>query len=246
MKTYKTILLGCAMIAPALAATAAQAQVGGIAIADPETVILSAKALDAANQQIGTTYKAALDQATARQQALQTELTTLGAPLDTNKDKRLSEDEIAAAQRANSPILARMEAAQKAAQAEASRLSAPATRAQAYAIEQISQRYAAAVKTVVDAKKITLLLSANTVQYNAPTVDVTDEIKAALDVAAPTVPITPPANWQAGQQTLQLQQQYQQLIYIAAVRRAQQQAGGAAAGAGIPAPATPAKPPQGR
>ena len=244
MKTYHTLLLGCATIAPALlAAGAAQAQTGGIAIADPETVILSAKALDAANQQIGTTYKAALDQAAARQQALQTELATLGAPLDTNKDKRLSEDEIAAAQRANSPILAKLEAAQKAAQAEAARLSAPATRAQAYAIEQISQRYAAAVKTVVDAKKITLLLSANTVQYSTPAVDVTDDIKSAIDAAAPTVPITPPANWQPGQQTLQLQQQYQQLVYIAAVRRAQ------AAQAGTPAPGTPApagKPPQGR
>ena len=246
MKTYQTLLLGCAMVAPALlVAGSAQAQTSGIAIADPETVILSAKALDAANQTIGTTYKAQLDQATARQQALQTELTTMGAPLDTNKDKRLSEDEIAAAQRANSPILAKMDAAQKAAQADAARLSAPATRAQAYAIEQISQRYPAAVKTVVDAKKITLLLSANTVQFNAPAVDVTDDIKNALDAAAPTVPITPPANWQAGQQTQQLQQQYQQLIYIAALRRAQAQAGGAAPATGTPAPAG-TKPPQGR
>lgn len=246
MKTYQTLLLGCAMVAPAFFfAGAAQAQISGIAIADPETVILSAKALDAANQSIGTAYKAQLDQASARQQALQTELATIGAPLDTNKDKRLSEDEIAAAQRANSPILAKLEAAQKAGQADSARLSAPATLAQAYAIEQISQRYSAAVKTVVEAKKISLLLSAGTVQYNSPAADVTDDIKAALDVAAPTVPFTPPANWQPSQQTVQLQQQFQQLVYLSAVRRAQAQAAGGAPAAPGARPAT-TKPTTGR
>jgi Skp family chaperone for outer membrane proteins len=242
MKTYQKLMLGCAAILPAFAmATSAQAQANGVAISDPETVILTAKALDAANQSISTTYKAQLDQASARQQALQAEMATLGAPLDTNKDKRLSDEEIAAAQAAHSPILAKMEAAQKAAQAESARLSAPATRAQAYAIEQISQKYSAAVKTVVDAKKISLLLSAGSVQYNTPAVDVTDEIKAALDAAAPTVAITPPTGWQPSQQTVQLQQQFQQLVYMSAMRRAQaQQAGGAAA----PAPGT--KAPSGR
>ncbi|WP_010186716.1 OmpH family outer membrane protein [Sphingomonas sp. PAMC 26605] len=243
MKTYQKLMLGCAAVLPALAmANSAQAQANGVAISDPETVILTAKALDAANQSISTTYKAQLDQASARQQALQAEMATLGAPLDTNKDKRISDEEIAAAQAARNPILAKMEAAQKAAQAESARLSAPATRAQAWAIEQISQKYSAAVKSVVDSKKISLLLSANSVQYSAPAVDVTDAIKAALDAATPNVSITPPANWQPSQQTVQLQQQFQQLVYLSAVRRAQaQQAGGAAA-----APAAGAKAPSGR
>ncbi len=246
MKTYQTFLLGCVAIAPALMiAGTAQAQVGGVAISDPETVILTAKALDAANQTISATYKVQLDQATARQAALQTELATIGAPLDLNKDKRLTDDEIATAQRANSPILAKLEAAQKAGQTDIARINQPATLAQAYAIEQISQRYAAAVKTVVDAKKISLLLSAGTVQYNAPAVDVTEDIRAALDAAAPTVPTVPPAGYQPSQQTQQLQQQFQQLVYLAAVRRAQAQAAGGAPAAPGAKPA-PAKPPVGR
>jgi len=246
MKMYQKLMLGCAAIAPScLIVGTAQAQISGVAISDPETVILTAKALDAANQTIGTTYKVQLDQANARQTALQTELATIGGPLDLNKDKRLSDDEIAAAQRANSPVLAKLEAAQKAGQADATRLSAPATLAQAYAIEQISQRYPAAVKTVVDAKKISLLLSAGTVQFNAPAVDVTNEIKAALDAAAPTVPVTPPAGYQPSQQTQQLQQQFQQLVYLAAVRRAQAQAAGGAPAAPGATPA-PTKPPAGR
>lgn len=243
MTLYQKLLLGGASLGSALAmAGAAQAQVAGIAIADPETVILSAKALDAANTTIAATYKAQLDQAGARQQALQTELNALYAPLDLNKDKQLDDSEIAAAQAAKNPALAKAEAAQKSAQADLARLRGPAILAQAYAIEQISQKYAPSMKTVVDAKKISLLLSAGTVQFSAPAVDVTDDIKAELDRTTPSVPTMPPAGWQPSQQTQQLLQQYLQQQQYAAQLRAQQ-----ARSAAPPATGTaPTKPPQGR
>jgi Skp family chaperone for outer membrane proteins len=231
MKTYQKLMLSCALIAPAFAlAGAAQAQVGGVAIADPETVILTAKALDAANTSISTTYKAQLDQAGARQQALQTELNPLYAPLDLNKDKKLDDSEIAAAEASKNPALGKIEAAQKAAQADLARLRGPAILAQAYAIEQISQKYAAAMKAVVDAKKISLLLSAGTVQYSTPAVDVTDDIKAEMDRANPTVPTTPPAGWQPSQQTQQLLQQYLQQQQYAAAMQARNRAAAAPTG----------------
>ncbi|WP_242139040.1 MULTISPECIES: OmpH family outer membrane protein [unclassified Sphingomonas] len=237
MKTTYSMLLGCVGLS---LAGAAQAQVGGIAIADPETVILTAKALDAANTSIATTYKAQLDQATARAQALQAQLNTLYAPLDLNKDKQLSDDEIQKAQAAKNPALAQIETAQRTGQADVARLRGPATLAQAYAIEQISQKYAAAMQAVVASKKLSLLLSAGSVQFSTPAVDVTDDIKAELDRTNPTVAFTPPAGWQPSQQTQQLLQQYQQLAYISAMQR-QRAAGGAAA-----APAAGAKAPQGR
>ena len=240
MNTFKKVLLGCAIAAPAaFIAAQANAQVSGIGFADPESVILGAKALDAANQTIATTYKAQLDQARTRQQALDTELATIWAPLDTNKDKQLSDAEVQAAQAAKSPVLARLEAAQKAGQQEVSRLRAPATLAQAYAIEQISMKYETAMKSVVASQKVSLLLSAGAVQYNTPAADLTDEIKAELDRQTPTVSVTPPANWQPSQQTGQLFQRYQQLVYYSAMQRQQ---GGAAA----PAGAAPNNAPQGR
>lgn len=234
MKTHHKFMLAPAL----LLAGAAQAQVAGVAIADPETVILTAKALAAANASIGTTYKAQIDQANARQQTLQTELNALYAPLDLNKDKTLDDSEIAAAQAAKNPALGKIEAAQKAAQADLTRLRGPATLALAYAIEQISQKYRPAMESVVNAKKITLLLSAGSAQYSTPAVDVTDDIKAELDRATPTVAFTPPANWQPSQQTQQLLQQYQQLVYISALQ-AQQRArqGAATPGAAAKAPA---------
>ena len=237
MNTFKTLLLGGAIVAPALfAAGAATAQVSGIAFSDPESVVLSAKALDAANQTIATTYKAQLDQARARQQTLDTELQTLIAPIDTNKDKQLSDAEIQAAQAAKNPALAKLEAAQKAGQQEVSRLRQPATLAQAYAIEQIAMKYDAAMKAVVAAKKVSLLLSAGAIQYNSPDADLTDEIKAELDRQTPSVSVTPPANWQPSQQTGQLFQRYQQLAYYSAMQRQQ---GGAAAPAAAPGKTAP-------
>ena len=100
-------------------------------------------------------------------------------------------------------------------------------------------KYEAAMKSVVAAKKVSLLLSAGAVQYNAPDADLTDEIKAELDRQAPTVSVTPPANWQPSQQTGQLFQRYQQLVYYSAMQRQQ----GAAA---APAGTAPKNAPQGR
>jgi Skp family chaperone for outer membrane proteins len=246
MKTFTKILLASALVAPAfLAAGSANAQVGGIAVADPEAAILSAKALDAANVSISTTYKVQLDQARARQMSLQAELATLIIPIDTDHDKKLSDAEIIAAQNAKSPVLEKIKTAQTNAQNDIARANQPATLAQAWAIEQITQKYNAAMTAVVNAKSISLLLSANTVQFAKPAVDVTDDIKNELDRALPTVSIAPPANWQPAQQTLQLQQQYQQLMYAQAVQRAQAAQGGAPAAPGT-APTPPTKKPSGR
>lgn len=241
MKMYAKKMLGGAMLAPLLAAAPALAQVGGIAVIQPEGAILNAKAFDAANGSIATQYKTQLDQANARDVALNGELQALLLPLDTNKDKRVSQEEFAAAQAAKNPVVAKFEAAQRSGQAEIGRLRGPATLAQLYAIEQISQRYPAALKSVIDAKKVSLLLAASATVYAVPAADVTDEVRAELDRAAPTVPITPPANWQPSQQSVQLLQVYNQQLELQAQRQAQ---GGAAAAR--PGTTTPAKPPVGR
>jgi Skp family chaperone for outer membrane proteins len=236
MKTLKVILLGCALAAPALfIAGSANAQVAGVAVANPEAVILGAKALGTAFQTIGTTYKPQLDQARTRQTQLEAQIKTLSAPLDTNKDGQISQAELQAGQAARSPALTQIENAQKAAQQEMSRLTQPATLAQMYAIDQITQKYPAALKTVVDTKKISLLLSADSVIFGTPAVDVTDDIRTAVDAAAPTVPVTPPANWQPSQQDAQLLQQYFQ-IANAQAQRAQQAAPTPGAKPTTPAP----------
>ena len=190
--TIKTLLLAAALIAPATIATTAGAQT--IAVANPEGAVGNSKAWAAARTQIETTYKAQLDQANARREAVGRELQPLVTAFNTAR----------AAPNANQAALQTQAQAiqtrEQAAQAELSRLTAPAQRAQAYAIEQISNRLPEAVQAVVRARNVTMLVRPDAVLFANPTADVTAAITTELDRLVPTVGVTPPANWQPGQQ----------------------------------------------
>lgn len=248
MKTItKTCASAIAAASVALLAGTASAQTAGIATAQADAAIFSAKAFDAANQQISTTYKAQLDQAAAAQTALNTQLRTL---LDTNKDGQVSQAEAAAAEAPNSAIGNQVRAAQQKAQPGIEAAQGPAIKAQAYALEQIVNKYDPALRAVVAAKKISIVLAPNAIQFAPPATDITRDIIAEIDRTTPSVPIAPPANWQPQQQTVELLQQYRQLVYANAARR--QQAGAPVPAAGTPAApatapaATPRATPQGR
>src|SRR3546814_11275060 len=96
----------------------------------------------------------------------------------------------------------------------------PAARAQGYALEQISAHLDKAVQTVVGQKKVSLLLRPEAAFFAQPTVDITPAITTELDRVVPSVSISPPANWQPGQQQ---QQQQQQAAPAAAPAQAQPQ-----------------------
>jgi Skp family chaperone for outer membrane proteins len=242
MKTItKTCAAAIAGASVALLAGTASAQTAGIATAQADAAIFSAKAFDAANQQISTTYKAQLDAAATAQTALNTQLKTL---LDTNKDGQVSQAEAQAADTANSTIGNQVRAAQQRAQPGIEAQQGPAIKAQAYALEQITAKYDPALRAVVAAKKISIVLAPNAIQFAPPATDITRDIIAEIDRTTPSVTIAPPANWQPQQQTVELLQQYRQIVYANAQRRAQ--AGPAPAGTPA-APATaPRTTPQGR
>lgn len=216
MKTItKTCAVAIASASVALLAGGASAQTAGIATAQPDAAIFSAKAFETANTQIGTTYKAQLDQAAAAQNALNTKLRGI---LDANKDGQISQAEAAAAE-SNPTIAKQVRDAQAAAQPGIEAAQNPAIKAQAYALEQIVAKYDPALRAVVTAKKINLVLSPNAIQYAPPATDITRDIIAEIDRTTPTVSITPPANWQPQQQTVELLQQYRQIVYANAQRR---------------------------
>lgn len=215
MIMLKKILLATALVAPGmLIAVSAQAQ-STVAIADPDAAIANSKVWGTAQTQIGTTYKTQLDAAKVRGEAIAAELQPLYLKLDANGDKQLSQQEIEAARTARRPEIAQIEAKEKAGQEEIGRMTAQAGRARAYAAEQVAARVNEAVTNVVKARKITLLVRPQAAYFADPSSDITPAISTEIDRLLPTVSITPPANWQPGQQ-----------------------AAGAAPGA-APAPATP-------
>jgi Skp family chaperone for outer membrane proteins len=194
MKTIKTMLLAAALVAPvALTAAPAFAQVSGIAVADPEAAVANSKAWAAARQQIQTTYKAQIDQANARRTAITTELQPLVTKLQNDQRANVAQASLQAQAQA-------IQTKETAANAELGRLTQPASRAQAYAIEQISAKLPDAVNAAVRARNVSVLLRPQAALFNQPTADITSAITAELDKTVPTVGITPPANWQPGQQ----------------------------------------------
>jgi Skp family chaperone for outer membrane proteins len=241
--TTKTRILAMLLAAPAALAIAApaHAQVAGIAYANPTNVVAKSKAFTAARQQISTTYKASFDQIEARRGAMQKEAEPLLTQLDTNKDGKLSPEEIKAAQNAKSPVIDKLKASQDAADADIAKLSNPAARAELFAIESILRQYESAQLRVVTAKKISVVLSPEVFMYAPDSADISDSITAEIDKTTPTVSIQPPADWQPSRDTMAVQQQ---LVQIAQMRAYQAQAQAQQQGA-APRPGAPAAAPAG-
>jgi Skp family chaperone for outer membrane proteins len=193
MKTITKLLTGSAIaLSGAFAGlTAAHAQT--VAVADPEAAVEKTTAFSAATTQIQTTYKAQLAQA----DAIRKEVEPLLAQLDTNKDGQLSQQELAAAQAAKNPALVTIQTKQQQIQTA----EAPAARAQAYAVEQISAKLQQAVQTVITTKKVSVILRPQSVMFADQTADITDDITTELNKLVPTASITPPAGWQPGQKS---------------------------------------------
>lgn len=222
MKTVKTILLAAALAAPGIIVAApVAAQVNGVAVADPEAAVANSAAFKTANTQIQTTYKAQLDQANTRRTAIEAELRPLITAAQTAARAP------GATEAALRPQLQAIQTKEQAGNAELQRLTAPAQRARAYAVEQIQRQLGTAVQNVVRQKNVSMLVSPQALLFAQPTADITAAVTTELDRLVPSVSIAVPANWQPGQQ----------------------QQAGAAAGAAAPAataPATNNKKPTGR
>lgn len=245
------------VIAAALAASAAMAvaapasaQVAGIATINTIEAITRAKAFTTAETQLDTTYKPVRDQIQARQTKFQTDARSLITTIDTNKDGQVSEAEEQAAAARKDPNYTQLMTLQNQANAEIQKLQMPSILAELFAFEKILSLYDAAQISVVNARKVNVILTPEAIVYAPDAVDVTDAVVAELD-KTPTVAITPPANWQPQQRTVQFQQQVNELkrraYQLAAARAQQQQQQGAAAAPGAARPAAapatrPAKP----
>ncbi|MEM1131389.1 MAG: OmpH family outer membrane protein [Pseudomonadota bacterium] len=215
---HMTKLMASALVASAaMAATPAMAQVNGIATTDPATAIAASQARGTAYQQIETTYASQIQTLQQKRQQAQ----ELGKQLDTDGNGEVSDQEAAAAQSANNPVLQQINSIQR----EIDSLSAPIALAQIYALEQITQQFNAAQQQVVSDKNISVILTPEAFVYAPPAADVTNDIVTALNTRLPAVSTAVPADWQPSRQGQQLHQRVQQILVISALqqRAAQQQ-----------------------
>jgi Skp family chaperone for outer membrane proteins len=211
----KLLCAGAALALSAALAAPAAAQVNGVGVTDPAIVVASSTALQAAYQQIGTTFTAQRTQLDQQQQ----QLSTLLRPFDTNGDGQLDDSERATLQ-GNASVSQQAQTLEQ----TISQTQQPIIAARVYAIEQIAQQLNPAVQSVVSSKGVSIILSPQAVVYVSEAVDLTDEIVAALNQAVPAVSTAVPQGWQPQRSSVDLYQQVQQLLLASAVQQAQAQA----------------------
>jgi Skp family chaperone for outer membrane proteins len=210
--TKRMAFAGLTISAAAMAAAPASAQVNGIATADISLAVAGSQALQQGYQQINTTYQSQLTQV----QQLQQQRQELLQPLDTNSDGQLSEAEGNAAPEATVQQVQQL-------QQQIAQTQAPVQMARLYVVNQIAQQYSPAVQQVISDRGIQLMLTPDAITYGFESADVTQAVTEQLNTRTPSVGITPPEGWQPNQQTVQLAQQVEQVLRLAAMQQAQAQ-----------------------
>lgn len=190
MKMITKMLFAASALALAPAAPAAAQSV---AYTDVQQLIAQSQAARNADQQMRVTYKATYDQIESRSRVLQAELNALVVKFQADQKANPNNPTLQAQARA-------IQEKQRAAQEELGKLSDPIERVNAYVIEQIEPKLDTAVSAAMAKKNVSLLVQRNIVIKNTPGTDLTPDILAELNAMVPSVSITPPADWQPGQQ----------------------------------------------
>jgi len=225
MKTLTKMLASAGasigIAACALTAVPASAQVEGkIATVDTSRAIIGTNALRTAYESITTTYKAQIDQRTAKQK----QLSDLLKPFDANANGQLDDAELPAVQAATQfPQIQQLEA-------EVAGLTNQVNNARIFAVEQIFQQYGAALEEVATVQQIQLVMPVGSVLYGKSEADITQLVTTSLNTKVPSVGVVPQQNYRPSQQGANLFQEIQQRLLTAQLIQQQRAQQGAAAG----------------
>lgn len=227
MTRLAKLLASAGLALAALAPVPATAQVDGrIATVDIPRTIIGTSAFQTAYEQVNTTYAQQNELRRTKAQERQTLLQTF----DTNGDKQVNDAELAAKQK--SPDFTKLQTLEQ----EIQGLNNQIDGARVYAVEQIIQQYPAALQEVTTQQQIKLVLDPSSLLFAPPEADITQAVTTALNAKVPSVGVVPPSGWQPSREGVQVYQEIQQRLALAAQiqqqQAAQQQQGNAAAPAG--------------
>lgn len=198
----------------ALAALPVQAQVEGrMATVDISGTIISSTAFQNAYTEVNRTYTQQNDLRRTKAQERQTLLATF----DTNGDKQVDDNELAAKQ--NSAEMTKLQTLEQEIQALTNQIDG----ARIYAIEQIIVQYPAALREVTTNLQIKMVIDPGTLLYAVPEADVTQQVATSLNAKVASVGVVPPSGWQPSREGVQLYQDIQQRLLAAQMAQQQQQ-----------------------
>lgn len=176
--------------APVAAAAPAAQIIQGIAVANLPAIVANSNAFKTAESQRPTTYKAQIDQANARAQAIQQQLQPLITKF--NADRQAN---------AKNPSLqqqyAAIEQIRQSGQQEVQQLIAPIELSRAYVTEQITEKLNTAVQNAANKRRVQLVLdsSQGAVLYAAEAYNLNQDVLNELNALLPTAQLVPPNGW---------------------------------------------------
>lgn len=180
--------------APAAAPAPTGPVIAGIAVADIDLIVANSAAVRGSGALQQTTYKATLDQAKARRDALNAQLKPLADKF--NADRAAANPDQASLEKQ----LATIRQMENSANQELQQILQPVSLSQTYVQEQVEERLAAAVNAAMSKKKISLLLRPDAVvSAAAPAYNLNQDILTELNALIPTAQIVPPQGWQPRQ-----------------------------------------------
>jgi Skp family chaperone for outer membrane proteins len=175
-------------VAPA-AAQAAAATVRGIGIVNIPGIVANSNAYKTAAQQRPVTYKAQIDQATARRTAIGNQLQPLVTKYQTDS-RAASPNQASLQQQA-----AQIQQIQQAGEQELNQILAPVALSQAYVEEQIQEKLSTAVQNAAKKQAVSLVLTPDTVVYADNAYNLNQAVLNELNTLIPSATLVPPAGW---------------------------------------------------
>ncbi|VWX46438.1 OmpH family outer membrane protein [Novosphingobium sp. 9U] len=184
-----SLMLGTVVAQPVLAQDSGVV-VPGLAVANLDAVIANSNAFKTAETQRQTTYKAQIDQATSRGNALNAQLKPLADKF--NADRQGGK----ATQASLEQQAATIQQLQESGQGELQRILQPVALSRAYVTEQVEDKLDQAVKNAMAKKKVSLLLNPQAiVAVNNNAYNLNQDVLNELNTLLPSAQIVPPAGW---------------------------------------------------
>ena len=183
--------LATALVAsPAMIAPAA-AQQASIGVVDPQRVVILSSAFQTAAQQRSVTYKAQIDQATARRQAITTQLQPMYQKLQADSQAANAAQNQAALQQQYNQI----QQIEANGQQELNQILAPVQLSQSYVEEQITEQLATAIQNAATKKNITMVMDPEGILYAAAAHNLNQDVLNELNALIPAAQLVPPQGW---------------------------------------------------
>ena len=204
------------LAAPAVVAPAAAQTVKGIAVVNVPAVVANSNAFRTAQQQRPVTYKAQIDQANARRDAIAAQLQPLYTQFQTGQQAASPN------QQALQQTAAQIQQIEANGQRELQQILAPVQLSQAYVEEQINDQLVTAIQNAARKQNVTMVISPDSVLYADGAYNMNQAVLDELNTLIPSAQLVPPAGWLPRE--IREQQQAQQQATAPAQPQAQQPA----------------------